>query len=592
MDNNLLDKFIRKMLSNLDGGEPDNTWSQLSDKMDNNIVPTSDDDLDFDDRIKDSLVGLHAIEMSDWENFAPGLELAENIDNLDQDLHIDSSFKANLENLNPDYDPNTWDALSDKLDLEDILEHEDANQEIDQLAYDKLLNYTVPQRAGDWEILEEKLEREPALALPLLYTYKLAELAILTLLILVFFQAHPLIENSKQDNTVIAKAFSKSQNQTSISKSSEVKTQLDNTLSAVIAKNEISIKAPISTPVQSRSTTTVTNNPPFSFQKPTEARIVKYSSENTDINLINEASIEISSIPAPIINGIDEQTLKEKSIPQVVINNEQKHRRLGLALNTNRLPLGPLVNLDYEDKGMQICKACFNPESILRWRLGAHLDAKYDYIMTAYDNAFDLESYNHSTFSYGAGLSTSILLGRWELESGFDYATRQYETKTDEIIGSISNGYLKVRLDKIQMNILSIPLNLRYHFNDQSAKTHFYVHAGASMNVATHANYFIKSEFLSNSRRPTPVETNQLVQSSNTASDKIYSLGWFEGGTYLQNRYFYANLGFGFERRISSRYSIFGQTTYSHYLDNRGIGPNDDRFNSLGFSTGIRALFK
>ena len=294
----------------------------------------------------------------------------------------------------------------------------------------------------------------------------------------------------------------------------------------------------------------------------------------------------------PIISGKDEQILKENSIPLLVVKEENISERLRLGLNTAKLPQGAFVSLPYNEEGMQVCQDCFKTESILRWRLGAHLDAKYDYIMTAYDNVFNLESYNHTTFSYGAGLSTSVLMGNWELESGFDYATRQYNTRTGEIIGNISNGYLKVKLDKIQMNILSIPLNLRYHFKDHSSKTYIYVHAGATMNVATHANYFIKSEFLNSGRRPTPDETTRLVEESNTASDKIYSLGWFEGGTYVSNRYFYANLGLGFERKISSRYSIFGQTTYSHYLDNKGFGPNDDRFNSVSISTGIRALFK
>jgi len=594
MENNLLDKFIQNMLSNLDGGDSGDSWSQLSERLDINDAPISTEDLDFDDRIKSSLVDLNAVEMADWENFVSGLELAENIDNIDQDIIIDSSFKANLTDVKVDYDPNTWDALSAKLDLVDVLKHENTNQDIDQVAYDSLLNYTVPQRAGDWEALEEKLDREPVVALPLLYKYKLAEIAILTLLLLVFFQANPLSENNKPNNAIIAESTLLSQNTASIKNSIEVKSELQEVTDDIHVSKGLSSDE--SVPIQIQSATaqnesTSNNNSQATIQSPISAN-AETKSTNTNMGLADEKVLEVSSFPTPIINGKDKQTPKEKSNILVVVDEKQSDREFELALKTAKLPIGSLVNLDYDEKGIQVCKACFKPESILRWRLGAHLDAKYDYIMTAYDKVFDLESYNHSTFSYGAGLSTSILLGKWELESGFDYATRQYNTKTGEIIGNISNGYLKVKLDKIQMNVLSVPLNLRYHFKDQSAKTRFYVHAGATMNVATQANYFIKSEFLNNSRRPSPVQTNQLVKDSNTASDKIYSLGWFEGGTYLSNRYFYANLGIGFERKISSRYSIFGQTTYSHYLDKRGIGPNDDRFNSVGFSTGIRALFK
>jgi len=114
------------------------------------------------------------------------------------------------------------------------------------------------------------------------------------------------------------------------------------------------------------------------------------------------------------------------------------------------------------------------------------------------------------------------------------------------------------------------------------------------MHVATQANYFIKSEFIggSNNRRPNFAETNRLINSSDTSSDKIYSQGWFDGGSIIENRYYTVNLGIGFEKRISARYSIFGQTTYSQYLDRKGLGPNNDRFNTLRASTGVRALFK
>ena len=93
MENNLLDKFIQNILSNIDGGDPGDSWSQLSERLDINDAPTSTEDLDFDDRIKSSLIDLNAVEMADWENFVSGLELAENIDNIDYKL-ISNEEKA------------------------------------------------------------------------------------------------------------------------------------------------------------------------------------------------------------------------------------------------------------------------------------------------------------------------------------------------------------------------------------------------------------------------------------------------------------------------------------------------------------------
>ena len=603
MESNSLDKFIKDKLVNLDAGNPLDTWAQLNDKLDANLTPTSEEDLVFDSNIKENLEELNAIEMADWDNFLPALELDENLEAIEADLVIDNTVKANLVQLEADYDPNTWTTLSDKLNLADVLEHEKEDLDLDQVAYDKLLNITVPQQAGDWESFEKDLDKEFVLPFKLLFKYKLAEVAILTSLILIFFQLNPIVNNSTQPNLEVVEEITILNTSSDISdgterivtKAATAATPLAHTISkptlnkkaTVKRQNNVSdIKAAhsINNSSQSKNFTSLS----------TSLTITNNRDADRNNNTINDEPIlEVSSPVAAVVSAKGEQIEKEKSVLKVISDKDSNvNQGFGPVLNTAKLPTEALVNLNIDDNGVQFCKSCYQLGSVLRWRLGAHLDGKYEYIMTAYDNVFDLESYNHSTFGYGAGLSTSILLGNWELESGFDYASRQYSPRGEETLGSIAKGFLRVQLDKIQMNILSIPLNLRYHFKDKLTKTHFYMHAGATLNVATQANYFIKSEFLNNARRPSVNETSRLFEESETTSDKIYSLGWFEGGSYLENRYLTANIGLGFERKISGRYSIFGQTTYSHFLDNKGLGPNDDRFHTINFSTGVRALFK
>ena len=87
-------------------------------------------------------------------------------------------------------------------------------------------------------------------------------------------------------------------------------------------------------------------------------------------------------------------------------------------------------------------------------------------------------------------------------------------------------------------------------------------------------------------------ESKILRDQADIISDKIYSLGWFEGGSFIENRYLTVNFGLGFERKVSSRYSIFGQANYAQFIDSKGLGPNNDRFNNVELSTGVRALFK
>jgi len=604
MENKFFDKFINDSLNHLDGGEPLDTWDQLNDKLDANLIPITQEDLAFDQNIKNNIEDVNAIEMADWENFLPALELDENLSSIDMDMRIETAAKSKLSHIEVDYDPNTWPKLSDKLDLEEVITQEEVNQNLDQLAYDKLLNYTVPQGPGDWEILEKKLDKEFILPFKLLFKYKLAEVSIVASLILLFFQVNPILEQQLQNNNehVAQEQIPK----TEVSESSKfVSENAINETFVIesIPKKVVSIEnkkdiTPIQQIVNSTSNSTIDNSTidnsinqiaihrTAEFQTPQETVFTNSSS------IVDESILKISSTVTPVVSADDEQTLKEEALQLVVTDEPSVEQGIGPVLSTAMLPSTSLVSLNFKDKGVQFCKSCYNLGSILRWRLGVHLDSKFDYIMTAHDNILDIDSYNHSTFGYGAGLSTSVLLGQWELESGFSYAARQYTPRVrNEIIGSVARGFIKLNLDKIQMNVLSIPLNLRYHFNSSLAKTHFYIHGGATLNVATHATYFVKSESVSAGRRPTLNETSKLIEESDTF-DKIFSNGWFEGGSYLENKYYSANLGFGFERKFSARYSVFGQATYSQFLENRGLGPNDDRFNSVNFTTGVRALFK
>ncbi len=600
MANRFLDKFFKDTLSQLHAGDPENTWELLNDKLDANLIPTTTEDLAFDQGIKDSIDNILVPEPPAWDAFLPSLELDENLVDIGADINIDNSIKENLQDLQAEYDASTWETLSNKLDAQDALVEQSIDAEIDQLAYDKLLNYTVPQRAGEWESFNRELDKEFVLPYKLLFKYKLAEVAILASLLLIFFQAKPILENhiqSKKEASIQTQPIAK----------------LDISDSKNFSKNTTSQNSSIELPVSTSKDTpkTKSNAQASNVQKTIasasnlDSKVSHTAIENNSIirkisndlgskstNKSKEVILEVSSGVTPVVKGDDAQSIKQEMDPVLITSKDEIIKGIGPVLDVVKLPLESLVNFSIdEDNNLPFCLSCYRLNSIVRWRLGANLNAEYTYIMTSYDKILDLKSYNHATLGYGAGFSTSLVVGNWELESGFNYANRQYTPKNAETFGSLLQGYLKIKIDKIQMNILSVPLNLRYHVKKDLTQSHFYVHGGATMHVTTQANYFIKSEFVGNGRRPNLNEANRLIDSSKSA-DKIYSSGWFEGGSYIQNRYYTVNLGLGFEQRISARYSIFGQTTYSQFLDSKGLGPNNDRFNTLSISTGVRALFK
>ena len=594
-----IDKFLKDKLSNLDGGDSMDTWDMLSDKMDTQFSGTPIEDQRFDLKVKDAIESISSIEMPAWNAFMPSLDLDENLQEIESDIALDNTVKSNLEDLTSAYNDSSWDLLEERLEELHHADLDNQDSNLDQVSYEKLLNFTVPQKAGDWEVLEKELDKEFILPYKLLFKYKLAEVAILASLILIFFQAKPLLDQHIAQNKIAKKA--------AISQSQELnKVESDQVLISGVAASRHDNRK-----VSAINNTAKAFNIKPNLQKesiPQDLSIIdkdrmtssaqitpsKDKSALTPIlaNSDNSNSILANTVTA-VVKSKNEQIPVQDTPPTFIEQIEEETlSTYGSGSNISKLPTTSIMNIPFIGQGVTACLSCTENLPILTWRLGAHIDAAYTVILTPFDKIFNLESYNHSTIGYGAGLSTSILLGKWELESGFKYSTRTYKPETlVQNIGNIVTGYLQVELNKIEMNLLTVPLNLRYHFSDKLEKTHFYMHGGASMHVATQTYHFIESDFVGNNKRPDHTDSKVLLDESDF-SDKIFASGWFDGGSFIENRYFTFNIGMGLERKISSRYSIFGQTTYAQFLNGNGLGPNNDRFNSFEFSTGIRALFK
>lgn len=74
--------------------------------------------------------------------------------------------------------------------------------------------------------------------------------------------------------------------------------------------------------------------------------------------------------------------------------------------------------------------------------------------------------------------------------------------------------------------------------------------------------------------------------------EKEFPEGLFDGGSLRDNYYLTANLGLGAERFLSSKWSIFLQPNYQHYLMSEGIGVNKDKFYTFSIYLGTKFSLK
>ena len=589
MENEYLDKVIKAFLEQYDAGNPGDSWASLQDKLD--LVPDSS----FDEIIKNKLNNIDPIyDAATWASLATALSQLDTGLNIDELL--DSKAKDILQDIDTSYNASTWDLLENKIQLEEDLSSIEIPEEVDLAAYGSLENLSVPYDENNWEDFQDKLDKEFVLPYTLLFKYKFAEVAILLLFLLGVTQFIPLKKSNKIfsttdkhvvtniDQTFNNEADTKRLNESNLftelnTKNNQPKVEkiAKQLATKSIAENVVKVSDYSEIVLKNNSAPNITlenaSGLAFENKKTTSSIPITTTSKNESVNFSEAISLE---------------NIENNSI----VNKDEKIIDKETQLTLNLLEASSIEMLsDYTNEIIPDCIICKNPISLLRWRLSAMVNADYNYIMTPYDNALSVKSYQHAALGYGAGLATSLGLGRWDIELGANYASRKYTPKPiSEKVGNILDGYLNFELDKIELNILNIPLHIRYYFKTEK-KTELFISGGASMNIAMQANYFKKAEFASRGRTPDLGKANQLLEETLINTQKIYSLGLLDGGSFLENRYFTADLGLGIERKISHRYSIFGQANYQHFLDN-GIGPNKDRFNSVSLSAGARALFR
>ena len=213
-------------------------------------------------------------------------------------------------------------------------------------------------------------------------------------------------------------------------------------------------------------------------------------------------------------------------------------------------------------------------------------------VLTASNTTGVFESFTREGLGYGGGISIGLSKKRWEFETGLSYSAMQYAPWILEIRGSIRDGYDIQGLKNTELNIVSLPLYIRYNFIIRDS-WHFYTTAGLAIHVAAEANYYTDndvSDFYPG-REPNDLLTPSGPPPPPSQFDSNnFQRGWLEGGAFKDNSFFTGNIGIGAEYFFNTRWSTFVQPTYMHSINyfKNGIGPNRERFNSYQLSLGIK----
>lgn len=470
-----------------------------------------------------------------------------------KDKRFDQLIKDRMEHLEVPMQKGGWEQFSSKLDqyaASSVPDQED--KDFDALIFNQLHRLEATFNPAHWSQMRRRIRIELGWHRTLL-SLKLAELTLIGLLVFVF--GHELSNPNRlpgQPKTTVSphKAVAKTNSESSL--------QATNSTAAATAD-----------PAAKQST------PANSF-----------------FSAIAETTTpQVASLPPATMNPM---VVSEQKASVLTV---QPEKRSDDATNTfvSSLLQHATLPVRYEHY-VDLDAVVSLPQKETLLRIGMIGAVDYNRVITPPDpKESRLEVYDRYAMGYSSGISVGFEMGNVEIETGLGYASRHYLPQPVVFVqGSLQEGFIGEGIREIELNMLSLPLNIKFYVVNRE-KWRIYALAGTALHFAFQNNYYTSAQRFSygltqpilNAGHTSPLEDNKELKA-----------GFFEGGPFMENSYLTGNLGLGMERNFSYRWSLFVQPTYQHAMDYFGVldkrlGPNKDEIRTFSVLTGIKMrLFK
>ncbi|MEY4905304.1 MAG: hypothetical protein RLZZ292_3119 [Bacteroidota bacterium] len=480
--------------------------------------------------------------------------------------HFDDTIKSSLEGFQMSYNAAHWEAMDNLLDA----------AQFDQIVREKLQHTQAPLQMATWEQMASTMDVS-VVRKKVIYQSKLVELCLMLLLCSVvpfvalknsseeeFKNSNP-FQNSNAKEVIAEKENSKSDNSKSdnskIQKFKNSNTQIFNPANTKNSNTRI-LKYPntqilkYSNTQQANNNNNNNNNNTSNLPWHEQPTTTITSFENTETikttvtEILKEQEVRPSMQSAPMIAVLSPKLLSEaakQNVPLFAILKAAKLRQLKSSL-----------------------------------RLGGYGSSDKQTIITSDAQTFgkdrDLVQKKH-TFS--SGITLSIKRNKVEIETGLEYSRLQYAPKA---YFTQTATYIRQSLQPIRLELLRIPIGIRYDFHHAERFT-TYIATGVALNLATRANY-------DHSEYGQTIFGRQAVSSNVIKIPSNYPDGLFAGGRFLNNYYLSASLSVGLEYAMSPRYSCYIQPMYSWDMRNKGIGVTQDKIETLSLRVGVKKKIK
>ncbi len=442
-----------------------------------------------------------------------------------EDSQFDKIIKEGLDALKAPYDAQSWDALAQKLDARQPA----APPDVDAAAR-RLQNLEAAFDPADWAALERRLVRERRRRGVL--WIKIAEAALLFLL-LAYLSGFPGDQPARSarpisplPEPVAAVPAQSAQSAPALTK----KTRADRGRHIRLAS------AGFSTAATALAGSSEAPQAPDQMYKRLEA--AREQAPVADLRAVNEKPIAIPCLP------VEASALSGSVAPT--------------------LPARPFFP---------------SPAQPAVVRKGFYVGG----LATAEWNRSVAGDHRHTSAGFSAGFVAGYRRKKWGLETGLQYARRQYEPARSVTLfdGNVPNVYYGANLRTVSADLLSIPVRTT-RLAWRSGKWEIHAVAGGAAHLALQKSYEYETLIFTGQ----PPSGLPVIDPDQQAQLRPEAQGLLQGGRLRDNAYGTLDLGLRIEYPLSSETIVFVEPALRHAFG-RGIGPKPGKLHTTGFNLGI-----
>jgi hypothetical protein len=227
-----------------------------------------------------------------------------------------------------------------------------------------------------------------------------------------------------------------------------------------------------------------------------------------------------------------------------------------------------------------------HPYEKWRWALTAGFLINQNLVISPFDVVYNTSGYETTSTDLGISAIFSLENRKYAVSGGFRYKPKSYAPKIiNETFGSLTNNYTSVSLQKIEHNIVEIPLSVRKIIPLGLGFTG-YVGVIGGMNIIATSKY--TGAEVQNNEVATSINIPTADLQGSKLFEKAFSPGLLQNGKLVDNFYVAAGLEVGLDYKINAGYAFSVGSAYTRHLLGDGVGPNRDLQNELSIAVGIK----